>query len=187
MHRMNSVVVPLFVAVLACTACSRTDYEREKMREGRGTMERTEQVGTTTTTGAALDEQNAKDKDKIRQDALAEGKAQGKDEAKAECDAAHPEKKAVAPAPKKAKPKEKDKDTTSMTAPIPTPMPPSPPPPAADEQTSTTTITSAPAMSPEPKQEVNQSTTLGNGQSGMYTGGAGSYGGTATWGTGTKK
>lgn len=30
---------------------------------------------------------------------------------------------------------------------------------------------------------VNQSTTLGNGNSGMYTGGQGTYGGRATWGT----
>lgn len=31
---------------------------------------------------------------------------------------------------------------------------------------------------------VNHSTTLGTGQSGMYTGGQGTYGGRATWGTG---
>jgi hypothetical protein len=34
---------------------------------------------------------------------------------------------------------------------------------------------------------VNRSTPLGNGDSGMYTGGQGTYGGRATWGTGTTR
>jgi membrane protein involved in colicin uptake len=154
------------------------------MREGRATTESSEQVGTTETTGAKLDEQRAADQnkakaneDQVRKDALEEGKRQGMAEAKAECDKEHADKKAKTEEQKKAKPattakKGKAKET-SMTKP--------------SEPTSTTTITSAPAMSPEPREEPNQSTTLGNGQSGMYTGGAGTYGGTATWGSGTKK
>jgi hypothetical protein len=60
--------------------------------------------------------------------------------------------------------------------------------------TGTATITSteiAPPAEPEgaPAQEgtgyVNRSTTLGSGDSGMYTGGQGTYGGRATWGTGS--
>ena len=60
--------------------------------------------------------------------------------------------------------------------------------------TSTTTITSydhVPATPPPPEAlpapndpKHNASTTLGHGNSGMYTGGLGTYGGRATWGTG---
>jgi ABC-type Fe3+-hydroxamate transport system substrate-binding protein len=42
----------------------------------------------------------------------------------------------------------------------------------------------AKAAAAEKLPERNTSTTLGDGSSGMYTGGKGSYGGQATWGTG---
>lgn len=59
------------------------------------------------------------------------------------------------------------------------------------EAPATPTETPRGAEAPQPAQRmegaaghVNQSTTLGNGNSGMYTGGQGTYGGRATWGTG---
>ncbi|MBX3227053.1 MAG: hypothetical protein KIT84_36045 [Labilithrix sp.] len=50
------------------------------------------------------------------------------------------------------------------------------------------TATPAPAPAPTGDQGyVNRSTVLGNGQSGTYTDGQGTYGGRATWGTGVPK
>jgi hypothetical protein len=40
---------------------------------------------------------------------------------------------------------------------------------------------------PQPEPYVNHSTVLGDGKSGTYTDGQGTYGGRATWGTGTPK
>jgi len=150
-----------------------------------------EAVSTTETTGAALEDKKERaqaqaqvDTDKIRQDALEQGKAEGK----SACEAAMAEEKAkkdAAPADAKKKMKAKEKkpesEEHSMTAPIPTPMPAAQP---APEPTSQTTITSAPMPEGPPP---NTSTTLGDSTSGMYTGGNGTYGGKATWGSGAKK
>jgi hypothetical protein len=200
---MNSVVA-LCAITLAAAACGRSERVEHKERtertyvgEGRGAApppSANEPVGQTQTTGAEVekDKQARADLDKARQDALEEGKQTGK----AECEAKVEKEKADrAAAAKKAKDdkakKEKKAQETSSTKEE-----------TKDhtEPVGSTTITGAPLPgtpgmtgaimpmpAPAPTEQPNRSTTLGDSTSGEYTGGKGTYGGTATWGTGTKK
>lgn len=187
----------LLVSATAALACEKRE---EQMRPGEthttsGTLEEGaktadqkmgEKAGEKTSeSDRMLSEERAKteaakaeaDKERTRADACEQAEKARLEKAKEAREKAA--KAAKAKAAKEAKRAEEEKARQAQEA----RAKPATPPPVSEEYVGKTTVTAAP-ITPTPAPEVNTSTTLGDGTSGMYTGGQGTYGGKATWGTG---
>lgn len=166
-RRMTRGAALVFAIGAVGIACGKRTEPTETRARGPAPAE-SEQVGTTQTTGATM----AADKDKQEQ-AVRDARDEGMKAGKAECEDAYnaaAAKRAEARAKPKAKTAEKAKSEKAKQ----------------EEKTGTTTTTGAemPSSNPAPAPERNTSTPLGDSSSGTYTGGQGTYGGKATWGTG---
>lgn len=188
----------LLVSATAALACEKRE---EQMRPGEthttsGTLEEgaktaDQKMGEKTGEKASesdrmLSEERAKtaaakaeaDKERARADACEHAQQTRLEKSKAAKEKAA--KAAKAKGAEEAKRAEAEKARQAQEAQA---KPAAPPTVREEEFVGEATITAAP-VTPAPAPEVNTSTTLGDGTSGMYTGGQGTYGGKATWGTG---
>lgn len=170
-RRMTRGAALVFAIGAVGIACGKRTEPTETRARGPAPAE-SEQVGTTETTGATM----TADKDKQEQ-AVRDAREEGMKAGKAECEDAYKAaatKHTEARAKPKAKAKSAEKAKSEKAE--------------QEEKTSTTTTTGAEmptaTPAPAPAPERNTSTPLGDSSSGTYTGGQGTYGGKATWGTG---
>ncbi|HVH44198.1 MAG TPA: hypothetical protein VM925_17725 [Labilithrix sp.] len=197
----------LALALVCVSACERKDQQRTgetKTTSGEAEQPRAEgEHAAEPIPGPVPTTQYQQDTAKKREAATtAEAEqakaAKEKEESAAKAEAAKkgvtakkpvPAKKKAATEKKPAKPEEEEEivGTTTITAVEIETVPPkgTPTPPSETPDTRATPPGGMPLPSDAAKEPyVNHSTVLGDGTSGMYTDGQGTYGGRATWGTG---